>query len=194
MRHCPFWEKGFALFKTNQLLLQLDLRLSITVSLKKEWSEALHLLPWYPHVPVLPYIFLEALSHCTPDSLTRCREAASHTWYTHSTQCGNIQAQLHTETHIPKLTGNIIFNIPWTINLIQNRTGIGIEIIVKYCLFDYFCYTLTVWWIQSIQKQLFGIVYVLQRAFNSIITRCIKVVGNVTVCWWIFANSRKTTQ
>lgn len=139
--HCPFWEKGFALFKTKQLLLQLDLRLSIRVSLKKEWSEALHLLPWYPHVPVLPYIFLEALSHCTPDSLTRCWEAASHTWHTHSMQYGNIRAHFHTETHIPKL----FFNI--TINLNQNRPGIGIGI-VKYHMFDYFCNTLTVCWIQ----------------------------------------------
>lgn len=43
-----FWEKGFALFKTEQLLLQLDLGLSKRVSLKKEWSEAL------PSPPLVP--------------------------------------------------------------------------------------------------------------------------------------------
>lgn len=56
-----FGRQTFALFKTKQLLLQLDLRLSKGAPLKKRVvGEALCLLPWYPHVPVLPYIFLKA--------------------------------------------------------------------------------------------------------------------------------------
>lgn len=92
-----FWEKGFALFKTEQLLLQLDLGLSKGVSLKKEWSEALRLLPWYPHVPVLPYIFLKAYnaaSQTTEQDAGRQLHPPGA-----STACSvETRVQLHTET------------------------------------------------------------------------------------------------
>lgn len=95
-----FWEKGFALFKTEQLLLQLDLGLSKGVSLKKEWSEALPSPPLVPTCSCLAIHLPQGLQRCIPDNWTRCWEAASPSWCIHSMQCGNTSSVTRRRAHI----------------------------------------------------------------------------------------------
>lgn len=76
--HHPFWDKGFALFKKRQLLLQLDLRQSISV-MKKKMVRGSPSPPLVPACPCLAIHLPQGLSQCTPDSLTRCWKAAPNT-------------------------------------------------------------------------------------------------------------------
>lgn len=143
MRHRPFWEKGFALFKTRQLLLQLDLRQSISV-IKKKMVRGSPSPPLVPTCSCLAIHLPRGLSHCTPDSLTRCWEAASHTLTTVHRRCTIQHTSIvsHRNTDIPKPTGNDICIAPWA--KLELQCSLLRRDCRKYFLFDHICYAPTV--------------------------------------------------